>query len=329
VSAQPPKKGTSQNVSSNSTPKGTKKGQGKAPILAFDNRKRSTEACYSKSTKASPTRAAALKQGAPLQAKLSAVGFEGVKASQLHSIDVVQPYPLPARHGSFVGDEPPPYQLKAGIPYGNFDMEGIAPALVSHTQGSQIPLKGSKVKVSLVGGQSGSIVFNPPAASIGTEDMDASMHQSFINLIYPSKSKKLMSTESHHQKSKSLYVGGSHVPQSAVVKPVAQQMAPKGAIQKVNASSYKKQSSIFNYSQRFKELLSEEGCSPHLYQEAAATFERPHNVQSMQHARPPEVSNTIDYSNRLHNMPNATTQTLHQRKPSHPVTNNFMLDLLA
>lgn len=52
--------------------------------------------------------------------------------------------------------------------------------------------------------------------------MDASMHQSFINLIYPSKSKKLMSTESHHQKSKSLYVGGSLVPQSAVVKPVAQ-----------------------------------------------------------------------------------------------------------
>ena len=118
----------------------------------------------------------------------------------------------------------------------------------------------------------------------------------------------------------------------AVVKPVAQQMAPKGAIQKVNASSYKKQSSIFNYSQRFKELLSEEGCSPNLYQEGPATFERPHNAQSMQQARQPEVSNTIDYSNRLHNMPNATTlkgQTLHQRKPSHPVTNNFMLDLLA
>lgn len=79
--------------------------------------------------------------------------------------------------------------------------------------------------------------------------------------------------------------------------------------------------------------MSEEGCSPHLYQDAAATFERPHMVQSMQHARPPEVSNTIDYSNRLHNMPNATTlkgqQTLHQRKPSHPVMNNFMLDLLA
>ena len=193
-----------------------------------------------------------------------------------------------------------------GIPYGNFDMEGIAPALVSHTQGSQIPLKGSKLKVNLAGGQSGSIVFNPPAASIGTEDMDASIHQSFINLIYPSKSKKLMSSEStHHQKSKSLYVGVAP-PQAAVVKPVAQQMAPKGAIQKVNASSYKKQSSIFNYSQRFKELLSEEGYSPHLAFQDAVTFDRPQNTQSM-HARPAEVSNTIDYTNPLHNMPNATT----------------------
>lgn len=75
---------------------------------------------------------------------------------------MVPPFPLHTRHGSFAGDEPPPYQQKLGIPYGNFDIEGIAPALVSHTQGSQIPLKGSKVKVSLVGGQSGSIVFNPP-----------------------------------------------------------------------------------------------------------------------------------------------------------------------
>jgi hypothetical protein len=63
-------------------------------------------------------------------------------------------------------------------------------------------------------------------------NMDSSMHQSFINLIYPSKSKKLMSNEAggangsqtskesksgvivagdtgHHQKSKSLYVGSS------------------------------------------------------------------------------------------------------------------------
>jgi len=173
--------------------------------------------------------------------------------------------------------------------------------------------------------------------------MDASMHQSFINLIYPSKSKKLMSSESHHQKSKSLYVGPSsqtHIApqQTTIVKPVAQQLAPKGAIQKVNSSSYKKQSSIFNYSQRFKELLSEEGYSPHLafqHQEGAITFARPQNIQSMQYAqRPADVSNTIDYANRLHNMPNATTlkggpQTLHQRKPSHPVTNNYMLDLLA
>lgn len=87
MSAQLPKKQASQNVSSNSTPKGTKKvasisHYGKAaPQLAFDNRKRSTEACYSKSTKVSPTRAAQ-KQGAPLQAKLSAAaGFDGVKAS--------------------------------------------------------------------------------------------------------------------------------------------------------------------------------------------------------------------------------------------------------
>lgn len=172
------------------------------------------------------------------------------------------------------------------------------------------------------------------------------MHQSFINLIYPSKSKKLMSSEStHHQKSKSLYVGPSsqtHIPQpppqqTTIVKPVAQQLAPKGAIQKVNSSSYKKQSSIFNYSQRFKELLSEEGYSPHLafqHQEGAITFERPHNTQSMPYAqRPADVSNTIDYAARLHNMPNATNlkgpQTLHQRKPSHPVTNNYMLDLLS
>ena len=94
--------------------------------------------------------------------------------------------------------------------------------------------------VPIPAGGSGSLGLHPHQQS-DEITMDSSMHQSFINLIYPSKSKKLMTNEltgsvviqskdgnihsnltsipqqtnsssggstSHHQKSKSLYVGG-------------------------------------------------------------------------------------------------------------------------
>lgn len=165
-------------------------------------------------------------------------------------------------------------------------MEGITPALVSHTAGA--PIKGGTGQfVKILGssqglqGPGGHFVqpSNPvyPAHQQSAEDMnmDSSMHQSFINLIYPSKSKKLMSSElaaskegsgpqhPHHQKSKSLYVGSTQHMVQNFVKPVAHQLAPKGAsgptgsVQKIQSSNYKKQSSIFNYSQRFKELLND------------------------------------------------------------------------
>lgn len=95
--------------------------------------------------------------------------------------------------------------------------------------------------VPIPAGGSGSLGLHPHQQS-DEITMDSSMHQSFINLIYPSKSKKLMTNEltgsviiqskdgtnnlhsnltsipqqtnsssggstSHHQKSKSLYVG--------------------------------------------------------------------------------------------------------------------------
>lgn len=83
----------------------------------------------------------------------------------------------------------------------NFDMDGITPQLVSHTAGSNYNVggKGSsgsaiqKKEFILIGGGTGPQVSNHQ----NSEDlaMDSSMHQSFINLIYPSKTKKIMSNE--------------------------------------------------------------------------------------------------------------------------------------
>ena len=187
--------------------------------MVFDNRKRSAEVnsysqIQSKSTKVSPQRVASKMSqhtqqqhpsANPLQAKLSQ-GFEGIKQNQMNSMEMqgaareqhAQPNPSSSHMNT--------YQ------YFNFDMEGISPALVSQTTGVQ---KGKKDLMGSRGSMPGVILpannllsgvplpSNGGGGSLGVHPhqqsdeitMDSSMHQSFINLIYPSKSKKLMTNE--------------------------------------------------------------------------------------------------------------------------------------
>jgi hypothetical protein len=91
--------------------------------------------------------------------------------------------------------------------YFNFDIEGIPQTLVSQTTGGKqkkdlMGSRGSMPGVVLPNNNllPGGLGNSQPVTNGGTSgaedmNMDSSMHQSFINLIYPSKSKKLMSGE--------------------------------------------------------------------------------------------------------------------------------------
>lgn len=71
---------------------------------------------------------------------------------------------------------------------------------------------------------------------------------SYINLIYPSYSKKLLESDAkqkHHHKSKSSFIGNADY--------IKQQQS-----QKLHQSgSSKKAANVFNYSQRLKHLINE------------------------------------------------------------------------